>query len=166
MQHVECIGYLLRQGADPFAETDKGETCLHLAAKNAYTECLSEILSARVSVGGGPPTRLADAKLPYTPPVKFVDMRNGENSSPKPTSPHSLTQPGRATLRNRRNTTQQPAESRLCKSLDASGCAHYQVHVLLCSCWIHASASGDAQEQPSSDASPAWGRGVNGSWHL
>lgn len=71
------MGYLLKKGADAFAETEKGETCLHMAAKNAYTECLSEILSARVSIGGGPPTRLADVKLPYTPPVKFVDMRNG-----------------------------------------------------------------------------------------
>ena len=78
-QHVECIGYLLSKGADPFSETEKGETCLHLAAKNAYTECLREILAARVSIGGGPPTRLADAVLPYTPPVKFVDMRNGEH---------------------------------------------------------------------------------------
>ena len=77
-QHVECIGYLLSKGADPFSETDKGETCLHMAAKNAYTECLREILAAQVSIGGGPPTRLADAVLPYTPPVKFVDMRNGE----------------------------------------------------------------------------------------
>lgn len=68
-------------GADPFTETDKGETCLHLAAKNAYTECLTEILSASVSIGGSLPVRLADAVLPYTPPVRFIEMRNGETRS-------------------------------------------------------------------------------------
>lgn len=75
---MECVAYLLSRGADPFAETEKGETCLHMAAKNAYTECLSEILSASVSIGGSAPVRLADMTLPYTPPVKFVDMRNGK----------------------------------------------------------------------------------------
>ena len=76
-QHVECVTYLLSKGADVFCETAKGDTCLHLAAKNANTEVLQELLVTWVSVGGAEPCRLANVVLPYQPPCKFVDLRNG-----------------------------------------------------------------------------------------
>lgn len=78
-QHVECVRYLLEKGADPCAETDSGDNCLHMAAKNGYTECMNEILQAHVSIGTSEPARLADVILPYSVPVKYVDLRNSKN---------------------------------------------------------------------------------------
>ncbi len=75
---MECVQYLLEQGADPCAETETGDNCLHMAAKNGYTECLHKILEASVAIGSGEPARLADTVIPYNNPVKFVDIRNSE----------------------------------------------------------------------------------------
>ena len=75
---MECVQYLLEQGADPCAETETGDNCLHVAAKNGYSECLHRILEATVTIGSGEPTRLADTVIPYHIPVKFVDIRNSE----------------------------------------------------------------------------------------
>ena len=77
-QHVECVKFLLEKGADPCSETENGENCLHMAAKNGYTECMNEILQASVVIGTAEPQRLADIVLPYSTPVKFVDLRNSE----------------------------------------------------------------------------------------
>lgn len=73
---MECVQYLLEQGADPCAETETGDNCLHITAKNGYTECLHKILEASVTIGSGEPARLADTVIPYNNPVKFVDIRN------------------------------------------------------------------------------------------
>lgn len=75
-EHVECVKFLLEKGADPCSETESGDNCLHVAAKNGYTECMNEILQAIVTIGTQDPCRLADVVLPYSPPVKFVDLRN------------------------------------------------------------------------------------------
>lgn len=78
-QHVECVKYLLDKGADPCSETETGDNCLHMAAKNGYTECMNEILQASVAIGTAEPARLADTVLPYSTPVKFVDLRNSKS---------------------------------------------------------------------------------------
>lgn len=77
-QHVECVKFLLEKGADPCSETDTGDNCLHMAAKNGYVECMNVILQAQVTIGAAEPSRLGDVLLPYSPPVKFVDVRNSK----------------------------------------------------------------------------------------
>ena len=41
----------------------KGETCLHIAAKHAQTNCVVRLLSSRINTPSGAATRLADLTL-------------------------------------------------------------------------------------------------------
>lgn len=79
---MECVKFLLEKGADPCSETETGDNCLHMAAKNGYTECMNEILQACVAIGTQEPVRLADVVLPYSTPVKYVDLRNSRALAP------------------------------------------------------------------------------------
>lgn len=77
-EHVDCITYLLRQGADAFLMTSGGDNCLHIAAKNAHSHCLWHLLAAWISVRHKPPCHLADAVFSDDlSQLKFVDLPNG-----------------------------------------------------------------------------------------
>ncbi len=73
--HMEVALYLLAHGADPFAATgQRGDTALHLAARNGTAGVIVGLLAARLPGAG----RLADAVLPCEAgPVKLVDLPNG-----------------------------------------------------------------------------------------
>lgn len=78
-EHVDCITYLLRQGADAFLMTSGGDNCLHIAAKNAHSHCLWHLLAAWISVRHKPPCHLADAVFSDDlSQLKFVDLPNGK----------------------------------------------------------------------------------------
>lgn len=74
--HLECVTYLLSKGADVMATNPKGETCLHIAAKNSHSSCAVRLLNSRINRPGAA-TRLAD--LVFTEgleEVKYVDLHN------------------------------------------------------------------------------------------
>ena len=75
-RHLECVTYLLSKGADVMATNPKGETCLHIAAKNGHSNCVVRLLNSRINTPGAA-TRLAD--LVFTEgleEVKYVDLHN------------------------------------------------------------------------------------------
>lgn len=58
------------------ATNPKGETCLHIAAKNGHSSCVVRLLSSRINTPGAA-TRLAD--LVFTEgleEVKYIDLHN------------------------------------------------------------------------------------------
>ena len=84
-EHVDCVNYLLSKGADAFCMTSSGDNCLHIAARNAHSRCLWDLLSAWVSVHRKPPCHLADAVFSDdVSQLKYIDVPNGERSWPAP----------------------------------------------------------------------------------
>ena len=68
--------YLLSKGADVMATNPKGETCLHIAAKNGHSSCVVRLLNSRINTPGAA-TRLADLVFAEgLDEVKYVDLHN------------------------------------------------------------------------------------------
>lgn len=58
------------------ATNPKGETCLHIAAKNGHSSCVVRLLSSRINTPGAA-TRLADLVFAEgLDEVKYVDLHN------------------------------------------------------------------------------------------
>lgn len=58
------------------ATNPKGETCLHIAAKNGHSSCVVRLLSSRINTPGAA-TRLADLVFAEgLEEVKYVDLHN------------------------------------------------------------------------------------------
>ena len=75
-RHLECVTYLLSKGADVMATNPKGETCLHIAAKNGHSSCVVRLLNSRINTPGAA-TRLADLVFAEgLDEVKYVDLHN------------------------------------------------------------------------------------------
>lgn len=75
-RHLECVTYLLSKGADVMATNPKGETCLHIAAKNGHSSCVVRLLNSRINTPGAA-TRLADLVFAEgLEEVKYVDLHN------------------------------------------------------------------------------------------
>eukprot|EP00891_Asterochloris_glomerata_P003423 jgi/Astpho2/3423/Aster-x0163 len=76
--YVDITTYLLSKGADATLGSQKGDTALHMAARNGHAACITRLLTSRVLSPEGQPTRLGDLVLTDgVDSQKFADCSNG-----------------------------------------------------------------------------------------